>query len=129
MTEVRVAVIGAGVAGLTCARALARADVLVTVFERARGLGGRLGTRRLRNLAFDHGAQFVTARSRPFIKYVEVATRAGVLLPWRPRILEDDRAWDAPIEEWHVGVPGMSAALRPMSRAVELQTGVGVHEM
>jgi len=129
MDEVRVAVIGAGVAGLTCARALARADVRVTVFERARGLGGRLGTRRLRNLAFDHGAQFVTARSRPFIKYVEVATRAGVLMPWRPRILEDDRRWDAPIEEWYVGVPGMSAAMRPMSRAVELQTGVGVHEL
>ena len=90
MDEVRIAVIGAGIAGLACARELARADAKVTVFERSRGLGGRLGTRRQGNLAFDHGAQFITARSRSFVKYAEVAGRAGVLGRWSPRILEDD---------------------------------------
>jgi predicted NAD/FAD-dependent oxidoreductase len=53
MDEVRIAVIGAGIAGLACAREIARADVAVTVFERARGLGGRLATRRDGHLAFD----------------------------------------------------------------------------
>jgi len=129
MGDVRIAVIGAGMAGLTCARELARADAKVTIFERARGLGGRLGTRRQGNLAFDHGTQYITARSRPFAKYVEIANRAGVLAPWRPRIIEDERSWEAPIEDWHVGVPGMSAAVRPLSRSVDVQTGVGVHEL
>ncbi|NJD31069.1 MAG: FAD-dependent oxidoreductase, partial [Gammaproteobacteria bacterium] len=46
MDKVNIAVIGGGIAGLACARALARADAQVTVFERSRGLGGRLGTRR-----------------------------------------------------------------------------------
>jgi predicted NAD/FAD-dependent oxidoreductase len=129
MAEVRIAVIGAGIAGLACARELARADARVTVFERSRGLGGRLGTRRQGDLAFDHGAQFVTARSRTFVKYAEVAGRAGVLRRWTPRVLEDDRLWEAPVEDWHVGVPGMSAAVRPMARNVELQSGVGIHEI
>ena len=40
MDEIRIAVVGAGIAGLACAREIARADVAVTVFERARGLGG-----------------------------------------------------------------------------------------
>ena len=79
MGGVRIAVIGAGVAGLACARELARADAKVTVFERSRGLGGRLGTRRQGNRAFDHGAQFITARGRPFSRYAEIAARAGVV--------------------------------------------------
>ena len=58
MDGVQIAVIGAGIAGLACARELARADAKVTVFEKSRGLGGRLGTRRQGNFAFDHGAQF-----------------------------------------------------------------------
>jgi predicted NAD/FAD-dependent oxidoreductase len=129
MDNVNIAVIGAGIAGLACALELSRADAKVTVFERSRGLGGRLGTRRQGNLAFDHGAQFVTARSRAFARYVEVATRAGAAAPWKPRVREDERAWDEPIEEWHVGTPGMSAFVRSLSRSVNLQTGVSVHEL
>jgi predicted NAD/FAD-dependent oxidoreductase len=129
MDNVHIAVIGAGIAGLACAVELARADAKVTVFERSRGLGGRLGTRRQGNLAFDHGAQFITARSRSFAKYVAVASRAGAAVPWTPRVLEDDRAWAAPIDDWHVGAPGMSAFVRPLTRTVTLQTGVSVHEL
>jgi predicted NAD/FAD-dependent oxidoreductase len=129
MADVRIAVIGAGIAGLACARELAGADARVTVFERSRGLGGRLGTRRQGNFAFDHGAQFVTARSRSFLRYIEVAKRAGVARAWQPRMMEDERSFDAPFDEWHVGTPGMSAIVRPLSRGIELQTGVGVHEL
>ena len=129
MDEVNIAVIGAGIAGLSCAYELGRGDAKVTVFERSRALGGRLATRHYGQFAFDQGAQFITARSRPFSKFAEIAMRAGVLAPWRPRLLEDQRAWDAPIEEWFVGTPGMSALVRPLSRGVELQTGVSVHEL
>jgi predicted NAD/FAD-dependent oxidoreductase len=123
-------VIGAGVAGLACASELARADVAVTVLERARGLGGRLATRRRGSLAFDHGAQFITARSRPFVRYVTMAHNAGAAAAWTPKILEDGhRNWDAPIEEWHVGTPGMSGIVRPLARGLELATGTFVHEL
>jgi hypothetical protein len=129
MDEVRIAVIGAGVAGLACAREIARADVTVTVFERARGLGGRLATRREGRLAFDHGAQYFTARGPAFSRFVEAATHTGAVTPWKPRVREDQRNWDAPIDDWYVGSPGMSAAVRPMARHVEVLTGVGVHEL
>ena len=122
--------IGAGVAGLACASELARADVTVTVLERARGLGGRLATRRRGNLAFDHGAQFITARSRPFVRYVTVAQNAGAAAAWTPSILEDGhRNWDSPIEEWYVGAPGMSGIVRPLARGLTLETGTFVHEL
>jgi predicted NAD/FAD-dependent oxidoreductase len=129
MDDVRIAVIGAGIAGLACARELARADVAVTVFEKARGLGGRLATRREANLVFDHGAQYLTARGRAFSRFVEAATHTGTVAAWKPRIREDDRQWDAPIGDWYVGRPGMSAAVRPLARHVEVLTSVGVHEL
>jgi renalase len=129
MSNVRIAVVGAGMAGLACASELARADAKVTVFERSRGLGGRLATRRHGDLAFDQGAQFITARSRPFLRYVETALRTGVLAPWQPRLMEDERTWDAPIGEWWVGQPGMSALVRPLARNIEIRGGVSVHEI
>ena len=129
MDDVRFAVIGAGMAGLACAHELARADARVTVYERSRGLGGRLATRRMGPLAFDHGAQFFTARSHPFSRYAEIALRAGMLDAWRPRIMEDDRAWPAPIEDWWIGQPGMSALVRPLARNIEIQSGIAVHEL
>jgi renalase len=129
MGEVRIAVIGGGMAGLTCANELARADARVTVFERSRGLGGRLATRRQADLAFDHGAQFITARSRPFLQYAEVAARAGALAAWQPRVMEDDRIWEAPIGDWWVGTPGMSALVRPLRRNIEIRNGITVNEL
>lgn len=125
-----IAVVGAGVAGLACATELVRADVSVTVFERARGLGGRLATRRRGDLAYDHGAQFITARSRPFVKYMTIARNAGAAAGWTPSILEDGaRNWDAPIEDWYVGTPGMSGVVRPLARGLTLQTGTFVQEL
>lgn len=55
MTE-RIAIIGAGLAGLSAARILAGAAHIVVVFEKSRGLGGRLATRRTEFGAIDHGA-------------------------------------------------------------------------
>jgi renalase len=124
-----IAVIGAGIAGLACARELARSDAIVTVFERSRGLGGRLGTHRHGAFIFDHGTQYLTARSRSFLHYLGVAERAGAAARWKPRILEDDRSLPEPIDEWYVGTPGMSAFIRPLARSVDLQSGVAVHEL
>lgn len=62
----RVAVIGAGIAGLSCARALQEAGVSVVVFEKSRSLGGRCATRRWEGHVVDHGAQYFTVRSEEF---------------------------------------------------------------
>jgi len=52
-------VVGAGVAGLSCARALADAGRAVVVLERARGVGGRCATRRVREQPVDFGVSFL----------------------------------------------------------------------
>lgn len=62
----RVAVVGAGLAGLVAARALTEAGHSVFVCEREPSVGGRLATRRLGDAMLDSGAQFFTVRDAAF---------------------------------------------------------------
>lgn len=62
----RVAIIGAGLSGLACARTLQRAGCAVTVFEKSRSLSGRCATRMFTPHVVDHGAQFFTVTDPRF---------------------------------------------------------------
>mgnify|MGYP003336186047 FL=1 len=66
-----VLIIGAGMAGLTAAVELKRAGRRVLVLDKARGVGGRLASRRIDGATFDHGAQFITARDPRFAAVLE----------------------------------------------------------
>jgi len=88
-----VAVIGAGIAGVSCARRLADAGHAVQLFDKSRGVGGRLATRRMEwvdadgsalEASFDHGAPAFSARSPEFAGFVEQARRDGWLSLWAP---------------------------------------------
>ena len=56
-----IAVIGAGIAGLTCAYRLHQAGHSVEVYEKEDAVGGRMRTRTTRGMAFDLGANFLVA--------------------------------------------------------------------
>jgi renalase len=68
VTVKKIAVIGAGIAGIACARTLANAGHSVQVFDKSAGFGGRMSTRRTPFGSFDHGAQFFTVRDERFKK-------------------------------------------------------------
>jgi len=104
-----IAVIGAGMAGLACAGALHRAGATVTLFDKGRRAGGRLATRRVDGLMFDHGAQYATSRDPGFVATMQAMAAAGDAAPWPAA---GDGRW--------CGLPGMSA----LARHMELQ-GVG----
>jgi predicted NAD/FAD-dependent oxidoreductase len=122
----RVAVIGAGVAGLTAARNLARAGWDVVVFEKARGVGGRTSTRRSEATAFDHGAQYFTCRTDAFAHQVEDWCRRGVAAAWcAPIKILGGGVSSATREESrrYVGVPGMSALARDLAKELTVECG------
>ncbi|HQY71364.1 MAG TPA: FAD-dependent oxidoreductase, partial [Pseudomonadales bacterium] len=52
----RVAIIGAGIAGLSCATHLVQHGCTVSLFDRSRGPAGRMSTRRGEGWQCDHGA-------------------------------------------------------------------------
>ncbi len=87
-------------AGLTCARELMQRGVDVVVFDKGRGLGGRMATRRAGGgFQFDHGAQYLTAQGDGFSAMLKRAEAAGALARW-----PQDRE-----EPTFVGVPGMTS--------------------
>jgi predicted NAD/FAD-dependent oxidoreductase len=121
----RVAVIGAGLAGLAAARGFVGAGAAVTVFEKARAPGGRISTRRADELAFDHGAQYFTCREPRFAEILEPLRRSGVVAPWPGRIRSLRRGRVSPLREETerlVGVPGMSALSRALAGGLEVAT-------
>lgn len=123
--ESHVAVIGAGPAGSVCAQELQRARVAVTVFEKARGPGGRTARRREEPWHFDHGAQYLTVRTPEGEQVIASLASAGVVAEWRPRIYRyRNGALEARPPAAHpryVGVPGMSSICRHLLRNVSAE--------
>jgi len=111
LATVDIAVIGAGLAGLSCARHLSNAGAKVAIFDKARGVGGRLATRRGSLACFDHGAQYFTARAPELVLAVADWQADGVVEQWQGRIRAFDGTHFAPVpsERRYVGVPGMSS--------------------
>ncbi len=81
--SVSVAVIGAGMAGLAAARILSEAGVRCTLFDKSRGVGGRMSTRRAGDLQFDHGAQYFSAKGNRFQSLWALGA-TGVAAEWFP---------------------------------------------
>ena len=108
----RVAVIGAGLSGLMCARTLADHNIDVTVFEKSRGYGGRCATRRDGPWRFDHGAQYFTSRDRRLAPLIASWQQQGVIAVWRGILaVHENGQWQPAktgVRRW-VGTPGMSA--------------------
>ncbi len=121
---VRVAVIGAGIAGTACAASLQLNGLQVTLFDKSRGLGGRMATRRLHWPAdaatgvragateIDHGAQHFQARSPRFRAVVQRAVAAGAVLPWQPLVHARGPGLEAKPLKLYVPTPDMPALCR-----------------
>ena len=81
MTDSRhIAIVGAGIAAVTCARTLVQAGHRVTVFEKSHTVGGRMATRSSPFGTFDHGAQYFTVRDPRFAQALQ--TTPKVCRPW-----------------------------------------------
>lgn len=83
-----VAVIGAGLSGLSCAQALQASGVKVRVFERGPAVGGRCATQLWQGHLVDTGVQYFTAQSGDFKK--ELLTRLRQFRPIISPILDQN---------------------------------------
>lgn len=77
-----IAIIGAGIAGLSAANHLLNHGKDVRLFEKSRGVGGRMTTRYAGAWEFDHGAQYFTVQDDAFKSAIDAAQAAGAIAPW-----------------------------------------------
>jgi len=125
----RVVVVGAGLAGLSCARALGDHGLRPVVLERVAAPGGRLLTRQEQDCGFDLGTQHFMVRDPRFEVYVDAWRDQGLIAPWAGRFgqlgpdgLQDDDA----ARERLVAVPGMNALCEHLAEDLEIRVEVEV---
>ena len=128
----RVAVIGAGVGGLMASRCLVDHGVDVTVFDKSRGVGGRMATRHEDDLSFDHGTPFFTAHDSRFSRYVRSWIQQDLVKPWMGRIV--DLNSDGSFENQYgtpryVAVPGMNTLVDHLASDLNVQTDTCISKL
>jgi predicted NAD/FAD-dependent oxidoreductase len=110
-----IAIIGAGLAGLSAAQALQLAGQSVHLFDKSRGSGGRMASKRNDIVTLDLGAQYFTARDRRFSEAVQHWRDNGWAEEWSPILYQyaAGKLSPSPDEQvrW-VGTPRMSAITR-----------------
>lgn len=118
-----IAIIGAGLSGLACARVLADRGITSEVFDKARGPGGRLTSRRLPDAVVDLGAQYFTVREARFAAQVDAWRQADLVAPW------PERLWCVEADGWRPhqdeqtrfsAAPRMSALTRSLAEGLSL---------
>ena len=128
----KIAIIGAGIAGLSCANHLAEKDIHATVFEKSKGVGGRTSTRRVDpNLSFDHGAQYFTVRNPILQSFVNTWENLGVVSEWKGRIvkLSNKEITGTEIIPRYVGTPGMTAMAADLAKDLEIMRETKIIEV
>ncbi len=142
-SPIKIAIIGAGISGLMAARTLQDHGVRVTVFEKGRGVGGRMSTRRIGDSeaqqTFDHGAQYFTARNRDFIRHVDSWIEQGLVSRWPNKQVDEKQKIvvlesgviksESQSSDRFVAVPGMNAICKHLAANIEVKTGTRVEKI
>ena len=128
-----VAVIGAGLSGLAAARTLSDHGVQVTVFDKSRGLGGRMSTRRVDGVpTFDHGAQYFTSKKPIFQRYVDSWQARGIVDVWEGRVVRLKQGATPEVcggTTRYVGSPTMNSICKHLGRELEIRKQVRVENV
>jgi renalase len=111
-----VVVVGSGLSGLMASRTLVEHGHDVVVFDKGRGVGGRLATRRVGEGVFDHGAQFFTVREEEFDRHVQHWIAAGAVREWCRGFGPDQDGFPR-----YVGTAGMTSIAKHLCRGLDVR--------
>lgn len=144
-SNVKIAIVGAGMAALAAVDVLKAAGCQVVVFEKSRGVGGRMSSKRVGHLLAasassspvsvgyaEFGAQYFTARHPLFLQQVQQWQQQGLVAPWLfvpHRYAEHACVASPDAETRFVGTPQMHSPLQQGFSHVELQLECRIVEL
>ena len=111
-------VLGSGVAGSTIAKILSK-KYSVHVFDKARGSGGRSSNKKFKkNLSFDHGVQYISPKSKKFIKFTQKLLKKKIFKTWDGNHL--DFTFEKKINNIkYIGVKGNNALIKYQLKGIK----------
>ncbi|MBU6141296.1 MAG: NAD(P)-binding protein [Proteobacteria bacterium] len=131
MNKIKIAVIGAGISGLTLARELQN-FAQVKIFEKSRGVGGRMSTRYVEDFAFDHGTQCFTARTKNFQNFLRPFLLSNDVNPWLGKVINIENDGSVSPRFWFethlVSSPNMNSLCKKLALGLDiiLETEVAI---
>lgn len=124
-----VAIIGAGISGLICARRLG-SQFKVQLFDKSRGVSGRMATRRTGQdeVSFDHGAQYFTIRSNQVTSMLEAWIDDGIVALWRGNVSVLRPGFNTQREPTprYVAMPGMNSLGKHLAKFLPIETNTRI---
>jgi|GEM_PF-423171 len=119
----KIAIIGAGITGLSAAQHLTHRGIDVVIFDKARGKGGRLTTKRLDMGAVNIGAQYFTAKSDAFIEQTQqwIQDRKAGQWHFTPHKVTNNKLIASPdTQKRYVGSNGMRSLTHALSSGLNI---------
>ena len=127
-----IAIIGAGLAGLTCATALKGLVPNLKVFEKSIFPGGRVTRFRAGEYEFNHGAQYFTVNNPLFWNIVSAWQTEGIVRPWDGWIVELDKGQVSRADmatQKFVGYPRMQMVAENLAKNCDLTVSANISEL
>lgn len=121
-----IAIIGAGMAGLTAANIL-KDFANITVFEKARGVSGRMSTRYADPYFFDHGAQYFTVKTNEFSDFIQPMIDTNIIKPWNANFVEISNSGIISRKKWdddykhYTGCPNMNSIAQFLAKDLSIR--------
>jgi renalase len=127
-TPLEIAIVGAGMAGIICARELQISGrTRITIFEKSRGVGGRLTTRRMYDTCVDRGTCYVSPKGEKFRELFQQLITNNIIEPWTDithSLTADGKMLaDANIYPRYAAPGGMNQIAKYLARDLDVKFG------
>ena len=130
----RVAIIGAGLAGISIA-CLINKKFDTEIFEKSRGIGGRMSTRNASPFNFDHGAQYFKIKSKEFMNFATNLIEKEVIKTWsfRHAFFNENNLEKLKMitdkDKYYVGAPNMNSIIHYLSKGFKINLNTKINKI